>query len=615
MATAPIDASRLKTTVAPADAPGLNSLLSLSVGVVIVSGLYLAREVLIPITLAVLLSFVLAPLVSLLRRTGLPRVPAVLLAVLVALGVVVALGGVIGTQVAQLAEEIPQYTATIEKKVSVVRGYTLERISTLIHRFGRMEPTASPAAPAAQTAPGAPRAPIPVEVHQPDLTPTEMIERVAGPVLSPLATVGIVFVVAVFVLMQREDLRDRLIRLFGSSDLHRTTAALDDAAARLSTYFLTQLALNTSFGVIIGAGLFFIGVPNPILWGIIAGLMRFIPYVGSLGSAIFPVTLAAAVDPGWTMVLETLGLFLIVEPIMGQVVEPVVYGHRTGLSPVSVVIAAIFWGWLWGPVGLILSMPLTLCLVVMGRHVDRLEFIAVLLGDQPALTPSESLYQRMLAGDTDEALQAAEHLTREQPLSTYYDEVAIPSLQLAAKDSVRGVLTEEQLRRILDVVNGLVVDLADEKDEPPPEDLDAAWTGEAAVLCVAGRGPLDEAVCAMLAQVLGKRGLRARVVSSDAVSRGQIGGLDVSGVRMVLISFIEGGNSLSALRYLTRRLRQRAPEATYVVGLWQSEQANLVEDRLRAAVGADQYVSSLRDAVSACLQAAGAAAEERVMAA
>ncbi|HYZ64809.1 MAG TPA: AI-2E family transporter, partial [Acetobacteraceae bacterium] len=443
----------------------------------------------------------------------------------------------------------------------------------------------------------------------------ELAQRLLGPVLTPLATMAIVFVVATFMLVQREDLRDRLIRLFGSNDLHRTTAALDDAAARLSRYFLTQLAINSGFGCVIAAGLFLIGLPNPILWGILAGLMRFIPYVGAFAGAALPVGLAAAVDPGWTMVLEVVGLFLVVEPINGQVIEPLAYGHSTGLSPVSVVIAAIFWGWLWGGVGLILSTPLTLCLVVLGRHIEQLEFLDVLLGDTPALTPAESLYQRMLAGDTDEALDQAEAMLKDKPLSAYYDEVALPALQLAANDALRGVLTPDQLRSILDAMSGVIVDLADQPDGTVPDDLDPAWTTESAIMCVAGRGPLDEAVCAMLAQVLGKRGLRARVVSHDAVSRGRIATLDVHDVRMVCISHIEGANSLTPLRYLVRRLRQRMPEATMMAGLWAADPALLMDERIRAAVGADLYVNSLRDAVDACLAAARQPAEHPEMAA
>jgi len=640
------NASRLKTQVPPAELPGLQGLTTLAVAVVVVAALYLAREVLVPITLSILLSFVLAPLVALLRRVGLPRVPAVVMAVLVALGILLLLAGVIGSQVASLAGDVPRYAATIEHKVDTVRSYTTGRVAAITASLGR-QGTASPAAPKAKTAPAgspadAPK-PVLVEVHPPDPTPMDIATRVLSPILSPLATMGIVLLVAVFILMQQEDLRDRMIRLFGSSDLHRTTAAMDDAAARLSKYFLTQLALNAAFGVVIGLGLLIVGVPNPVLWGIIAALMRFIPYVGAIGSAILPIAMAAAVDPGWTMVLLTVALFLVVELVTGQVVEPLVYGHSTGLSPVSVVVAAIFWAWLWGPVGLILSMPLTLCLVVLGRHIDRLEFIDVLLGDQPALTPAESFYQRILAGDTDEALDQAEVLLKERALSSYYDEVALQGLTLAANDSMRGVLTDDQLRNIQDAIDGVVADLADHDDidvpqskadaaeepvsqtiTPPPirpapadtaHGLAPEWAGSAPILCVAGRGPLDEAACTMLVQLLAKHGLQARVVSHDAVSRARAMSLDVAGVAMVCVSYLEASGSPAPLRYMMRRLRQRLPGAPILVGLWQADAAVLGDERLRAMVGADHYVTSLRDTVNACLAAAHAASETAQVAA
>ncbi len=630
-------ASRLKTKVPPAELPGLQGLTTLAVAVVVVAALYLAREVLVPITLAILLSFVLAPLVALLRRVGLPRVPSVVAAVLVALGVLLLLGGLIGSQVANLAGDVPRYAATVERKVDAVRSYAIGRVTAMTGALGQQVAPPAPPSPAPASPPSDTPKPVPVEVHQPDPTPLEIATRVLSPILSPLATMGIVLLVAVFILMQREDLRDRMIRLFGSGDLHRTTAAMDDAAARLSKYFLTQLAVNAAFGVVIGLGLLLIGVPSPVLWGIIAALMRFVPYIGAIASAVLPITMAAAVDPGWTMALSTVALFLVVEPLTGQVVEPLVYGHSTGLSPVSVVISAIFWAWLWGPVGLILSTPLTLCLVVLGRHIDRLEFIDVLLSDQPALTPAESFYQRILAGDTDEALDQAEALLRDRALSSYYDEVALKGLQLAANDALRGVLTDDQLRNIQDAIDGVVVDLADQDDADVPKskpepgnspvspaatvppilpapgdaarDLPPEWAGSAPILCVAGRGALDEAACTMLVQLLGKHGLQARVVSPDAVSRGRVASLDVDGVAMVCVSYIEASGSPSPLRYMMRRLRQRLPGAPILVGLWHADAALLGDERLRAMVGADHYVASLREAVNACLAAARAASE------
>ena len=619
------ESRRLKTTVAPADIPGIQSLLMLAVTVVCISGLYFAKEVLVPVTLAVLLSFVLAPLVTRLRRFGLPRVPSVVVAVVLALGVIALLGGVIGTQVAQLASDAPQYAGTVERKIATVRDMTLGRIAQLTGQLKGAEP---PAAPKVATAPGRP-APTLVELKPADPDPMQIAERVLTPILSPLATVALVLIVAVFFLMQREDLRDRIIRLFGSGDLHRTTAAMDEAGSRLSRYFLTQLALNSAFGAVVGVALLLLGVPSALLWGIVAGLFRFVPYIGSVGAAVMPLAMAAAVDPGWGMVIGVALLFVLLEPVMGQVVEPLVYGSSTGLTPVAVVLSAIFWGWLWGPVGLILSMPLTLCLAVMGRHIDRLQFIDVLLGDHPALTPAESFYQRILAGDTDEALDQAETLLRERSLAEYYDEVALPGLQLAAKDSLRGVLTDDQLHNIQDAVGGVVVDLASHADvRPPPgrraspapqaealpvidaaaEHLAPVWAGPAPVLCVAGRGPLDEAACTILAQLLAKHGLLARVVPQEAVSRGAIATLDTAGVAIVVVSFIEGDGSPSALRYLMRRMKSRLPDVPVILGLWQATAALVRDERLHAAVPADHYVTTLRETIELCLTVARATA-------
>ncbi len=321
--------------VTPPDTPNAASALALQVGVVVVAALYFAKEVLIPITLAILLSFILAPAVALLRRIGLGRVPAVLLAVVVALGIILGLGGVIGTQVAQLATDIPQYAATVEKKIETVRAYTVGRLASVTADIGRPARPAGPGPAPAGTANEGGTAPAPAAASAPPPsatdTPLALAERYLSPILSPLATTGIVLVVAIFVLLQQEDLRDRLIRLFGATDLHRTTVAMDDAARRLSKYFLTQLAINATFGLVIGVGLYFIGVPNPVLWGLLSGLLRFVPYIGSFISAGLPVALAAAVDPGWTMAIWTAALYLVVELTVSQAVEPLLYGHSTGL--------------------------------------------------------------------------------------------------------------------------------------------------------------------------------------------------------------------------------------------------------------------------------------------
>ena len=635
------DAVKPPAQVPPPLVPGLRGLLTLAVGVVLVAALYFGREVFVPLVLAILLSFVLAPVVHLLRRIRLGRVPSVIVAVLLALAVVGGIGAVIGTQVAGLAGNLPQYQSTVQKKFAGLQHGWLGEANKLLQKFNHqvqdVTEKADAAGTTAETGPAGdtPKAQL-VRVQEPELSPLALAEKVLGPVVSPLTDVGIVLVVVVFLLLQREDLRNRMIRLFGSSDLHRTTVAMDDAAGRLGTYFLAQLGMNATFGVIVGVGLWIIGVPNPLLWGVLSAIMRFIPYIGAIVSGVFPVALAAAVDPGWSMVIAAAALFLIAEPVFGQVVEPLLYGHSTGLSPFAVIVSTLFWGFLWGPIGLILATPFTVCLVVLGRHVDSLEFFDVLLGDRPPLTPVENFYQRMLAGDPDEVREIAEGMLKDRSLSSYYDEVALKGLQLAANDHARGVVTPAQLENIRASAHSLVQDFEGLDDVEPPIDgkavnpsetptlaervhpkteavpahapprdaLPEAWRGETPVLCLAGRGPLDEASSAMLAQLLRKHGLGAQVTPYQSASREGIRNLDLSGVAMVCISYLDITGSPSHLRYLLERLRRRAPGISILVGLWPVGEKVLTDAALGREVGADAYVSSLRDAVDACLRVA-----------
>ena len=634
---------RQPAQVTPPPLPGLNSLLTLITGVVVVAALYLGREVLVPITLAILLSFVLSPVVGLLRRARLPQIPSVLVAVVIGLGVIGALVGVIGLQIAGLSGDVPRYASTIETKVTALQGATLGRLRSVTASIGEHMQAGAPNAtptPSAETAGDAIK-PMPVEVRQPAASPLELARNILEPILKPFESALIIFIVAVFILMQKEDLRDRLIRLFGSGDLHRTTVAMDDAGSRLSKYFLAQVGINSVFGVVIGLGLYLIGVPSPLLWGILAGILRFVPYVGAVLAAALPLALAAAVDPGWSLVIWTAALFLVSETVTGQVVEPLVYGHSTGLSPAAVVIAAIFWSWIWGPIGLILSTPLTLCLVVLGRYVDRLEFLDVLLGDRPALTPVENFYQRMLADDPDEALQQAELLLKERSLTTYYDEVALKGLVLAANDATRGVLADDRVERIRSSVRLLVEDLAahDDRDPHPEEKAEAAgvtskaerevpapnaisaappepdrlapqWQTGAPVLCLAGRGPLDEAVSAILGQLLDKHGIGSRIAAHDLASRDGIRSLDLDGVAMICISYLDLNSNPAALHYLVRRLKARAPQVPILVGLWPIDDRILKDERMRTVVGAEHYTTSLREAVETCVAVAHQEAEE-----
>ena len=568
----------------PAPAPANERTFRLLVGITIIATLYYAQAVLIPITLAILLTFILAPLVDLLRRIHLPRVLAVLLAVALALGVILGIGAVAGSQVASLATGLPKYAQTVEAKFQAVQKLTVDRLSSLAADVGRQSPAGTP--------PGAP-APA-AKPDTPDTSLMALAQRFVSPVLSPIATIGIVLIVAIFMLLQLEDLRDRMIRLFGSEDLNRTTGAMDDAGRRLSRYFLSQLAVNTGFGLVCGAGLAVIGVPNPVLWGLLSTVMRFIPYIGTFIAAGLPLALAAAVDPGWSLVAWTATLYFVTEMAISQVIEPQLYGRSTGLSPFAVIVSAILWSGLWGPIGLILAMPMTLCLVVVGRYSPPLAFLEILLGDRPALTPVESFYQRILASDADEALDHAETLLKTTSLAEYYDTVALKGLQMAARDSERGMLRPAQLDRIRKTIGTVVDDLASH----------ATTTGPARpglVLSIAGRGPLDAPASAMLVQLLQARGMTARTVPYSAVGRDTIVTLDGAGVTAVCVSFLNLGGNPPHLRYLIRRLHTRLPHVPILVGLWPEGEAALTDDRIRAIIGADHYTTTLAGVVDAVL--------------
>jgi predicted PurR-regulated permease PerM len=624
----------------------LSAVATAILAVIIISMLYFGRDIFVPVALAILLSFVLAPLVGMLQRIHVPRGLAVVSVVILAFSLIFAMGSLLATQLNQLAGDLPRYQSTISEKIQSFRDTkagrgTLERASDMLKdlskELDKPKDAVSARAPSSVLSPIAPGppAPVPVEVRQPDPGALESLRTLISPLVHPLATTGIIIIFVIFILLQREDLRNRLIRLAGSSDLQRTTAALDDAASRLSRLFLTQLILNGAFGVVIGTGLWFIGIPSAILWGILAAALRFVPYVGAVIAAAFPLALAVAVDPGWSMLLWTLALFLVVEPVVGHVIEPMVYGHSTGLSPVAVVASATFWTALWGPIGLVLATPLTVCLVVLGRHVERLEFLDVMFGDRPALSPPEIFYQRMLAGDPTEAAEKAEEFLKERSLASYYDEVALKGLQLARADAERGALDQERLMKIRDAVSEFASDLSDQDDRPPPkgksttdaeassavesvaenaanenlpilskEALPSEWQGEHPVLCVAGRSLIDEAAATMLAQLFTAHGLAARVEGAAALSTTNVFRLDTTGVAIVCLVYLDATGP-AHMRYSVRRLRRKLPKATIILGCLIKEIDPAALELLREGAKADLVATSVGEAVKLCIEATG----------
>ncbi|TXN61189.1 AI-2E family transporter, partial [Methylobacterium sp. WL6] len=443
MSDDPVTAQRLKNGL-----PVFVALASFLLVVAVMAALYFGRDILVPVTLAILLSFVLVPAVRLLGHIRVPRVPAVLLVVVVVFGALFGIGTLIAREGGQLVSDLPRYSLVMQDKIKSLRGATADTgtLSRIVDVFQDLSATLSPPPPPELKGdPGTAGHPLTVEIRATRAGFVENLQTFAGPILHPLATTGLILIFTIFILLQREDLRNRMIRLAGGSgDLRRTTAAIDDAARRLSRFFLAQLALNVAFGVVIGVGLWLIGVPSPTLFGVLAAILRFVPYIGAAISALLPLVLAASVDPGWTMVIATAALFLVVEPIAGHVIEPLLYGHSTGLSPIAVILSATIWTFLWGPIGLVLATPLTVCLVVLGRHVDRLWYLDVLLGDQPALDPPEIFYQRMLANDPAEAIDQGRQFLKERALVTYYDEVVLAGLRLAQEDLSRGTLDRER---------------------------------------------------------------------------------------------------------------------------------------------------------------------------
>jgi len=607
----------------------VDTAMSILVGAALVVALYFGREVLLPIALSVLLSFVLAPPVRLLRRLRLPNFAAVAAVVFLACSIIFGLATLMFAQVSQLAGELPSYQANLREKIHDLRGVatasgTLEQASQVLRNLQRELDRPQRTNPTTTTETNPPERPIPVEVRQPDPGALQTLATLIAPMINPLATTGIIIIFLVFILLQQQDLRNRLIRVVGSHDLHATTMAMDDAGKRLSRLFLMQLALNAAFGLIIGFGLWIIGVPSAPLWGMLAMVLRFVPYIGAIIAAILPLIVATAVDPGWSMMLMTAALFLLVEPIIGHVIEPMIYGHSSGLSPVAVVVSATFWTWLWGPIGLILATPLTLCLVVVGRHVDRLKFLEILLGDRPALLPTERAYQRMLAHDPIEIEEQAQSFLEERPLSEYYEKILLGALRLAWADSQRGRLDQQQMLRIRDTAAEVIDNLEAHKDmtQPQPEDLaegplakleqlEAAlpagspsppiqWT-QGSVLCIPGTGLLDEPVAMSFAQLLRRAGIPAEAKEADTLSMSKLFALDTKNVALICLCYLEHA-TVAQVRYASRRAARQAPGIQILVGIFNHTENTSEVDLRPIASDAEVVQGTLQDGVQRILK-------------
>ena len=588
-------------------------LVGVAAAVLIIAVLYLAQQVLIPIALAVLLSFLLTPVVKRLEKWGLPRVPSVLLVAALSFAAIGGVGYLVTYQVYSLAEQLPQYRQNITQRLQSLRGTgggaigkaadvleeAQEEVEQEVKKQEQMEEQeerreeqqeraeqrAAPTRPPLRSQPpstapppeGAQPPPIPVRVVEEVSTPFQYVRDYLGAILSPLAMAGIVVVFVIFFLIQRDDLRDRLIRLAGSTRLELTTRTLNDSAKRISRYLLMQLVINVSYGVPVGIGLWLIGVPGALLWGLMATLLRFIPFVGPWIAASMPILLSLAVFDGWGRPLAVAGLYVALELFSNNVLETWLYGSSTGMSPIAVLLAAVFWSWLWGPVGLLLAVPLTACLVVLGRHVSQVSFFTILLGNEPALTPAERFYQRLLALDEDEALDLAEEHRDEHGLVALYDDVIIPALHLEERDRHAGRLAPDRQEMVRASVREIVEELGewrppeagDEVSPPPP--VESAERGDEGpkrtVLCLPARDEADELAARIFAQVLIAGGIDAEPVSVGSLSGETVERVRAADARLVCISAVPPAAGAHA-RYLCKRLKRQMPELRILVGLW-----------------------------------------------
>jgi predicted PurR-regulated permease PerM len=579
----------------------------------VMGALYFAQTILIPLALAALLTFLLAPIVTRLER-WIGRIAAVLTVVLMLFSVTGFTGWVLTRQVIDLAGQLPDYKVNIQTKLrsfNLSKGGVFSRFSATVQELKQELPGAAP--PAATPTPGEPEAadtqppsaPAPeapakvVEVSR--NSAIDVAKSIIAPVLGPLGTAALVLLLVIVMLLQREDLRSRLIRLIGQGRISATTRAMDDAGERVSRYLLMLLVVNVSYGLAVAVGLHFIGVPNAVLWGVLATVLRFIPYVGPWIAAAFPITLALAVSPGWTAPMLTVGLFVVLELLSNNVMEPWLYGSTTGVSPIALIVAAVFWTWLWGPVGLVLSTPLTVCLVVIGRHVPKLEFLSVLLSDEEALAPHEECYYRLLAQDLNKADELVETYLKTNSTTTLYDAVLIPVISAVEMDRRREALDDEQRLEVLQSVRDLVGEV-ELRPAPAPQVAEDAPVEPSPsppfrVLCLPAHSERDELAGMMLVQLLRPPAFDAQNASRVLMTGELIDLAETTALDAVCISVVAPTTIVHA-RHLCAKLRARLPQVKIVVGLWgATENVSTAAERLRTS-GADEIVVSLAEAVT-----------------
>lgn len=554
-----------------------------------------AQDFFLPLVLAGLLSFLLSPLVRRLERWRLGRVGAVLVTTALAFVLIGGLTYLITSQFLDLAGSLPQYRSNLIARVAALKTSesnplrrafeTISDVTAALNKKEDMDSSATSSATVVEKT-----RPLRVEVIQTADGSIQMLMGVLWPVVGPLANTLVVIVIVIFMLMAGEDLRDRLIHLVGRGRLRVTTQALDDAGQRISRYLRAQVMVNASFGLAIGIGLYFIGIPNAVFWGLLGMVLRFLPYIGPWLAAALPLALSIAIFQSWTQPVLTVVLFVVCELVVANFVEPCLYGATTEISPLAVIVSALFWTWLWGGVGLVLATPLTVCLAVAGKYLPDLAFLDLLMGDKPSIAPGDRLYQRLLALNEEEANDIVERHTREQTVLSAFDDAVLPALRNIESDFRAGVLSDVARTDACQILRQVIADLA-----KVPVASDAATSS---ILCIPASHEGDELAALMLAQVLAESGVAATVLSAKLLAAEAVEQAVTLAPSIVCISSLPPVSTIAA-RALCKRLRAGLPSARIIVGLWQPDDADFAARRERLGkAGADETYPDLRRAAA-----------------
>jgi predicted PurR-regulated permease PerM len=577
------------------DSSTLNPLVTLA-GVILF--LYFARPVLIPLALALTLNFLLTPMVMWFQKLGMRRVPAVALVMLIFVAVIGGVGWVVADQLLEVANDLPKYRLNIHNKIEALHfppNSTLERGAASVKEIGEelTDSRISPAPSADSPVQGSqiktatqPAGPVPVQVVAVPASGLQYLREVLGTVLRPLGTAGMVLIFTVFILITQVDLRNRFLRLAGVAQLNTMTLALDDAASRVSRYLVVQFLVNACYGVCFGVGLFVIGIPNAPLWGVIAGVFRIVPYAGVVTATAFPLVMALALFNSWGPPVLVVLLFVLLELIAGNFVEPLLYGARTGISSLALLVTTVFWTMLWGWAGLVLAVPLTVVAIVLGRYVPRMSFLHVLLGDESALSIEAQFYQRLLALDQEDARAIADTFLKTHALVRLYDEVLVPALTLAEQDRHKGALDEARESFLFLSVSEIVSELAvyrPEEVSSKPRRLKSRWISTAQselpsnkteqvpstvrIFCLAANDQADEITSSMLSQLLERAGHGVLSLPVGSPFEEILTTLLPEAQDVVCISALPPF-AFAQARTLCQRIRIHLPQIRILAGIW-----------------------------------------------